>query len=163
MPTKRMIQHSVTLFNRSGSNPDGSPAYVVTVLSNVYYRENKGVGGMYNPADHAVVHIFDDSVVATPGDDTQLDTSLYESLNGESYERALDTPKGEKPYLPEEEWDVCENKEQYWTLHGKGNDYIVRGDASFVPLDYSAARRIVNVKRNQAGNRRMHGWKVTAE
>lgn len=163
MPTRRMVPHTVTLFNRSGNNPDGSPSFVVTVLGNVHFRENTGVGGMYNPADHAVVHIFDDTVVATPGDGTVLDRSVYESLSEDLYERACDTPSGEKPYLPEKEWDAAENKEQYWTLHSKGNDYIVYGDASFTPFDSSVARRIVNVKRNNAGTRRMHSWKVTAE
>lgn len=161
MPSKRMIPHVVTLYNRDGDNEDGSARYVVTVLKNVYRRGDFGVSSISNPADHAVVHVFDMQVSASPGEGVTLDRSLYPE------EVAKATPVGRKPFLPENEWAACEHRELYWTLKGDGKDYVTAGDTSSIPASIifanGLARRITTVKRNCAGSRLMWRWRVTAE
>lgn len=139
MPSRRMTPHVVTLYNRDGDNEDGSARYVVTVLKNVYRRGDFGVSSISNPADHVVVHIFDEQVSAVGG----------------------------KSFVKEEEWDTCENKDQHWTFQSDGKDYVTAGDTSDTPTAIifanGLARRITTVKRNCAGSRRMWRWRVTAE
>ena len=66
-------------------------------------------------------------------------------------------------FLDRYEWDDKLDHTGFWTLRDDGKDYIAEGDVRLFGIYASHAHRIVRVKRNLAGNKRMWGWKVAAQ
>lgn len=141
MTGKRMLPHTVTLYNYVGEDTDGKASYVVTVLRNVYCTAQTGTDfdrEGKKSTNKAQLYIFDANSVA-------------ESSDGFP-----------KKYLPYSEWLASNHKELYWTLSDQGDDYFAQREIVITrPQDIPCAFRIVNTKRYEAGQRRMWHWTVT--
>nr|DAY38776.1 MAG TPA: hypothetical protein [Caudoviricetes sp.] len=135
MASSRVLPHVVTIFNYVGKDDDGKPKYQATLLSGVYFREHRAVNGISAPDDYAIAHIFDKGTIASDG----------------------------RRFLDRYEWDDKLDHTGFWTLRDDGKDYIAEGDVRLFGIYASHAHRIVRVKRNLAGNKRMWGWKVAAQ
>ena len=108
MAKYRMLPNTVTLFNYLGEN-DLKAEYAITILKNVYcdteYGARASTKGTVSE-NAAMLYIFDKKVFA-------------ESLDGK-----------QKAFLPYDEWDKVENKEDYWSLNSENKDFFVNGIAS---------------------------------
>lgn len=104
MPTAKMCQDTVTLYNYIGE-VDLQATYSVTILENVYvtYGESVSVSGLATKT--AYVSIYDQCVTAT-------------SIYGD-----------EKTCVTRAEWQEAEDKSGLWTVDGAfaGRDFIVLG------------------------------------
>lgn len=164
MATTRICPHSVTLFNYLGENQNGQAQYACTLLAGVHIFADVGMGNTDLSNDAVRVHIFDDIVAAQPTQGVTIDKNLF-NLSPFNLARALDTPEGEKPFVPYDEWKNTTDKHQYWTLNPEGRDYIAIGDYRTMQSDlptYCDLFRIVSVGRREMGSRRMWHWRVTA-
>lgn len=162
--TKRMVPHSITLYNFLGEDEDGHARYNNTFLDCVHVNLNEGVNATNSADDNVHVHIFDDLVVALPLPEITLDRSLF-NLSPFNLQRAMETPAGEKPFVPYDEWKTVSEKEQYWTLNPDGGDYFAVGDhrqsGRSLPENLTLYK-IIKVAHFAMGSRRMHHWRIEA-
>lgn len=164
MGTKRVCPHVITLFNFTGEDAGGNACYNPVLLEWVHVFKKEGINAANSADDAPHVHIFDDTVIATPPNTVTLDRSLY-NLSPYNLRRALETPTGEVPFVPYEEWKNTSNQEQYWTISTEGKDYFAEGDhrsaghalPAGVPLF-----RITDVERHDVGSPRMWHWRIEA-
>lgn len=164
MGTKRVCPHTITLFNYTGEDENGNACYNPVLLEWVHVFKKEGINATNSADDAPHVHIFDDTVIASPPGNVTLDRSLY-TLTPDSLQRALETPQGEVPYVPYNEWKTALHQEQYWTLSTEGKDYFAIGDQRRtdhkLPTDVPIFR-ITDVERHDVGTRRMWHWRIEA-
>lgn len=131
MANLRMLNDTVILYNYIGEINDVA-TFQETTLSHCYCTMNEGAdlnmqGKKAN--DSARLYIFDANTVATAADGTM------------------------RTFLPYADWIKSENKDLYWTLSDKGEDYFKKAgtDNGF---------RIVGFSHKKAGTRRMWHFEV---
>lgn len=135
MATKRVCQHSITVFNYMGEDSDGNAMYSAAVLKNVHTHINEGIGSGDVANDNTRVHIFDDVV------------------------------ESEKAFLPHDKWVLLSDTEKarFWTLCSEGKDYFSLDHEpvheTMLPSNCSLFRIIV-VSRRKIGSRRMWHWRI---
>lgn len=164
MGTKRVCPHTITLFNFTGEDENGNARYNPVLLQWVHVFKKEGINAANSADDAPHVHIFDDTVIASPPDNVTLDRSLFD-LSPDTLSLALETPHGEVPYVPYSEWKDTAHQEQYWTLNPEGRDYFAVGDyrsagntlPTAVPLF-----RITDIERHDMGTPRMWHWRIEA-
>lgn len=162
MASNRVCPHCVTLFNFMGEDDGGRAMYTSTLLAGVHIHHIEGMGSVDLSKDFTRFHIFDDTTAAQPPDGVTIDRSLF-NLSPYNLRRALDTPEGEKPYVPYEEWSHTTNKELYWTLNPEGKDYYAIGDHRTTGTElptHLTLFRITNFGRREMGSCRMWHWRV---
>ena len=162
--SERVCPHCITLYNFLGEDDDGNAMYASTLLAGVHIHVNEGMGSNDLSNDHTRVHIFDDIVAAQPPQGVEIDRSLF-NLTPYNLKRALDTPEGEKPFVPFDEWSKTTNKEQYWTLSPEGKDYFAIGDYRTTETALPTERtlfRVTTIGRREMGSRRMWHWRIEA-
>lgn len=137
MATKRVCQHSITVFNHIGEDCFGNAMYSAAVLKNVHTHINEGVSSAEVANDDTRVHIFDDVLEC------------------------------DKAFLPYYEWSALEQekKVQHWTLSPQGQDFFVFGSVKLLGTALPTGLtlfRINRVSRRQIGSPRMWHWRVEA-
>lgn len=165
MATKRVCPHTITLFNFTGEDENGNARYNSVLLEWVHVFKKEGINSNNSADDAPHAHIFDDTVIVSSAPNVTLDRSLYNELSPYSLSRALETTKGEVPFVPYEEWKNTAHQEQYWTLSPEGRDYFALGDQRrtdhALPTDVPIFK-ITNVERHDMGSRRMWHWRIEA-
>lgn len=140
MPNKRLIPHTITLFNFAGENDNYESDYLVTILRNVMCMPHKG------------------SVFSTMGTNSNNSADLYIFERGVI---ATDKNGNTRQYLPPNEWNECEDKSQYWTIHDNGTDCFIENECQD-DTPPEEALYINGVVHYNMGTPRMRHWEVYA-
>lgn len=140
MASKRMLPHTITLFNFV-DEIDFKPVYEITILKNVMCNIRQGIAPSTrdrNPNDSADLYIFDKNVEAT-------------DINGNP-----------KVFMPLEQWNNCEDKGSYWTISTEGRDMFAKGIYldKVDPTEISEATEINSALHLDAGSTRMWHWEI---
>ncbi len=142
MPSKRVLNKTITLFNFLGEDQFGQAQYSVTYLENVAVEKIAGA------KRSSYSSISDDSVVLYVFPNSLL------SYDKNGYKKA---------FMPYKLWKESNSKEAFWTFRENQKDFFINGvyrdgDAK---KNYEAFK-IQKVAYFDEGTRRMHHWEINA-
>lgn len=141
MATRRMLNHTVVLYNYIGEVDDVA-SFQATVISPCFCpTQNGAVKSSQGETsdDSATLYIFDHITKATSKDGT------------------------ERTYVSYEVWKTLsvEDKAKHWTLSVTGKDYFQKENLNADVRDELTDKfKILVVKRFDSGSRRMWHWEV---
>lgn len=138
MTRKRMLPHTITLFNYIGDNENGNE-YAVTIIKNVMCMP--AIGTTFttkgdNSNDYADLYIFENNSIAY---------DIYGNM---------------KTYLPAAQWNELKDKTGFWTLNER--DYFVKGifNEESNPAEIEGAIVINSYNHFDMGTLRMRHWEI---
>lgn len=141
MASNTVCPHTVTVFNRIGSDSYRAATYQATTLYHVHIFHQEGQISSDAANDALRVHIFDDSAI--PQDDrTHVSYQSFLTMDEEA-------------------------RLQHFTFSPDGEDYIAEGESEtdvdgHLP-DGITLYRIKKIGRREMGSRRMWHWKVECQ
>lgn len=140
MASRRMLPDTVTLYNYIGEK-EMVAQYSVTVLSNVFCDTDYGATASQqgkSPQDSARLYVFDSKV------------------------RAVSADGAVKQFLPFDEWQKIDNKNEFWTFNEDGNDFFVEGISNCKTPRENAkpAYAITKAHYFKKGTSRMWHWEI---
>lgn len=125
MATKRMLPHTVTLYNYIGEVDDRAH-YQPTVIRHCYAPLKVGV------------------VASNPGRRSSDSGDLY-IFDGRS--KAYSPDGSARTYLPHDKWMASEEKDKYWTLSDDGKDFYKVTDRDDEVSIRSFSHKVAGTKR----------------
>lgn len=141
MASRRMLNHSVVLYNYVGEINDEA-SYQATIIDYCFCPSISGSSQGVNSNDSATLYVFDAKSIAK-------------------------SPAGEvRSYLPYDVWLSLSTAEKakYWTLSDRFTDYFHKGSEVIdVRQPVSSKFRIARFQRFDSGTKRMWHWEVFGE
>lgn len=141
MPNRRMLNHTVVVYNYIGEINDVA-TYQPTVISQCCCPSVNGTTQGLKPNNTATLYVFDvNSKVTSP------DGAV-------------------RRFIPYDEWLITPDakKSKYWTLSDRGTDFFTKGRVVHSVRDDVADKfKIVSVQRFEAGSKRMWHWEVVGK